>query len=207
MKRIVLASSNPGKLREFRQMLDPLGIEIVPQAELGIAEAAEPHVTFVENALAKARPASREARMPALADDSGICVTALGGEPGVHSARFAGPPAEGAGGRDEQDERNNRRLIESLRGHADHRAHYYCGIVLVRHAADPEPLITEGRWHGVLIDTPRGANGFGYDPYFYLPELGRTAAELAAEDKNAVSHRGQALATLLARLKAMRNAE
>lgn len=207
MKRIVLASSNPGKLREFREMLDPLGIRIVPQSELGIAEAAEPHATFLENALAKARHASREAGMPAFADDSGICVAALGGEPGVHSARFAGPPAEGAGGRDDQDQRNNRRLIESLRGHTNRRAHYYCGIVLVRHAADPEPLIAEGRWHGELIDTPRGANGFGYDPYFYLPEFGRTAAELAPEEKNAVSHRGQALGALVAQLRAARSAE
>ena len=201
MKRIVLASGNPGKLREFRQMLDPLGIEIVPQAELGIAEAAEPHATFVENALAKARHASRAAHMPAFADDSGICVNALGGEPGVHSARFAGPQAVGAGGRDDQDARNNRKLLEALRGQADRRAHYYCGIVLVRHAADPEPLIAEGRWHGEIVAAPRGTDGFGYDPYFYLPGLGRTAAELAAEEKNAVSHRGQALAALLARLR------
>jgi XTP/dITP diphosphohydrolase len=188
-------------------MLEPLGIEIVPQAEFGIAEAAEPHPTFVENALAKARHACRAARLPAFADDSGICVDALGGEPGVHSARFAGPPADGVRGRNDQDHRNNRRLIESLRGHADRRAHYYCGIVLVRHAADPEPLIAEGRWYGELIDTPRGTNGFGYDPYFFLPEFGRTAAELAPEEKNAVSHRGQALATLVAQLKAMRNDE
>ena len=202
MKRIVLASSNPGKLREFRQMLEPLGIEIVPQADLGIAEAAEPHPTFVENALAKARHASREARMPAFADDSGICVIALGGEPGVRSARFAGPAAGGPGGRDDQDERNNRRLIELLRDRADRRAHYYCGIVLVRHAADPEPLIAEGRWHGEVIDAARGTNGFGYDPYFYLPDFGRTAAELTAEEKNAVSHRGKALAALVAQLRA-----
>jgi len=201
MKRIVLASGNPGKLREFRQVLEPLGIEIVPQAELGIAEAAEPHPTFVENALAKARHASREARMPAFADDSGICVIALGGEPGVHSARFAGPAAGSPGGRDDQDERNNRRLIESLRDHADRRAHYYCGIVLVRHAADPEPLVAEGRWHGEVVDTARGTNGFGYDPYFYLPEFGRTAAELTSEEKNAVSHRGCALAQLVAQLR------
>jgi XTP/dITP diphosphohydrolase len=207
VKRIVLASNNPGKLREFRQMLGPLGIEIVPQAELGIANAAEPHPTFVENALAKARHASREARMPAFADDSGICVNALGGEPGVHSARYAGPPVGGAGGRDDQDERNNRRLIESLRGHADRRAHYYCGIVLVRHAADPEPLIAEGRWHGELIATPRGTNGFGYDPYFFVPEFGRTAAELAPEEKNAVSHRGKALAALVARLREVKDDE
>ena len=201
MKKIVLASGNPGKLREFRQMLEPLGIEIVPQAELGIAEVAEPHPTFVENALAKARHASREAHMPAFADDSGICVIALGGEPGVHSARFAGSAEGGPGGRDDQDERNNRWLIESLRGRGDRRAHYYCGIVLVRHATDPEPLIAEGRWHGEIIDTARGSNGFGYDPYFYLPELGRTSAELTSGVKNAVSHRGCALAQLVAQLR------
>jgi XTP/dITP diphosphohydrolase len=207
MNRIVLASSNPGKLREFRQMLEPLGIEIVPQAELGIADATEPHPTFVENALAKARHASRAGHMPAFADDSGLCVNALGGGPGVHSARFAAPPVSSTGARGDQDERNNRKLIESLRGHADRRAHYYCGIVLVRHAADPEPLIAEGRWHGELIDTPRGTNGFGYDPHFYLPAFGRTAAELAPGEKNAVSHRGKALAALLARLREMKDDE
>ena len=207
MRRLVLASSNPGKLREFRQMLYPLGIEIVPQAELGIAEAAEPHATFVENALAKARHASRQAGMPAFADDSGICVTALGGEPGVHSARFAGPPPASDAGRDAQDAHNNRKLIALLQEHADRSAHYYCVIVLVRHAGDPEPLIAEGRWHGQLIDTPRGGHGFGYDPYFYVPAFGRTAAELAPEEKNAVSHRGRALAALVAQLKAMRNDE
>jgi XTP/dITP diphosphohydrolase len=207
MRKFVIASSNPGKLREFRQMLDPLGFEIVPQGELGIAEAAEPHATFVENALAKARHASRHAGMPAFADDSGICVTALGGEPGVHSARFAGPPPESDAGRDAQDERNNRKLVALIEEHADRRAHYCCVMVLVRHAGDPEPLIAEGRWHGQLIDTPRGANGFGYDPYFYLPAFGRTAAELAPDEKNAVSHRGQALAALVAQLTAMRNSE
>jgi XTP/dITP diphosphohydrolase len=207
VRRFVIASSNPGKLREFRQMLEPLGIEIVPQGELGIADAAEPHATFVENALAKARHASRHAGMPAFADDSGICVTALGGEPGVHSARFAGPPSGSDAGRDAQDQRNNRKLVALLEGHADRRAHYCCVIVLVRHAGDPEPLIAEGRWHGQLIDTPRGADGFGYDPHFYLPAFGRTAAELAPDEKNAVSHRGQALAALVAKLREVQSAE
>lgn len=202
MKKIVIASSNPGKLREFEQMLAPLGIELVPQSKFGIPEAGEPHATFVENALAKARHASRLSRMPAFADDSGICVAALGGEPGVHSARFAGEPFAGsAEGRENQDRRNNEKLIASLSGQADRRAHYYCVIVLTRHADDPEPVIAEGRWHGAVIDTPRGSNGLGYDPYFYVSEFDRTAAELTPEEKNAASHRGKALAVLIAQLR------
>jgi XTP/dITP diphosphohydrolase len=201
MKKIVIASSNPGKLREFEQILAPLGIELVPQSKFRIPETGEPHATFVENALAKARHASRLSRMPAFADDSGICVAALGGEPGIHSARFAGESFAGAqGGREHQDRRNNEKLIVSLSGQADRRAHYYCVIVLTRHVDDPEPVIAEGRWHGEVIDTPRGSNGFGYDPYFYVPEFGRTAAELTAEEKNAASHRGKALAALIAQL-------
>jgi len=198
MKQVVIASSNPGKLREFAELLGPLGIEVIPQGKLGIADAEEPHFTFVENALAKARHASQAAGMPALADDSGICVAALGGEPGVHSARFA----EGsAANRSEQDERNNRKLLSLLAGKQDRRAHYACVVVLVHHGGDPEPVIAEGRWSGEVIDTPRGANGFGYDPYFLLPELGKTAAELVAEHKNAISHRGKALRRLIAKLK------
>jgi len=199
MRRLVLASNNPGKLREFRQMLAPLGMEIVPQAELGIPEAEEPHGTFVENALAKARHASRAGGLPAFADDSGICVAALGGAPGVHSARYAGDAP--AGGREAQDAANNRKLIAALEGKADRRAHYYCVIVLVRHAADPEPLIAEGRWQGEVIAAPRGAGGFGYDPYFLLPGIGRTAAELMPDEKNAVSHRGLAMQRLVEMLK------
>jgi len=199
MKELVVASSNPGKLREIAELLAPLGISIVAQAALGIAEAQEPHCTFVENALAKARHASRLAKMPALGDDSGICVVALGGEPGVHSARFAGAPS--GAGRQEQDQRNNAKLIALLRDKDDRRAHYACVMALVGHAEDPEPVIAEGRWPGEVIDTPRGANGFGYDPYFYLPELGRTAAELDALSKNSLSHRGKALRGLIAKLK------
>ena len=206
MKKLVLASGNPGKLREFRQMLAPLGIEVVPQAALGIFEADEPHPTFVENALAKTRHASAGSGLPAFADDSGICAVALGGAPGVQAARYAGPPPAGStGGREEQDERNNHKLIEALAGTAERRAHYYCVIVLVRHAADPEPMIAEGRWHGEVIATPRGTNGFGYDPYFLVPELGRTAAELDAGQKNAISHRGCAIAQLLAQLRMIGN--
>ena len=201
MKKLVVASGNPGKIREFEQMLAPLGFEIVPQARLGIPEAAEPHATFVENALAKARHASRISGMPAFADDSGICVSALGGEPGVHSARYAdGEDAGEAKARDAQDLRNNRKLVAALAAKGDRRAHYYCIIVLVRHAADPEPLIAEGRWHGEVVDEARGSGGFGYDAHFYVPALGRTAAELAPEEKNAVSHRGVALKHLVARL-------
>ena len=196
MKQLVVASSNPGKLRELSELLAPLGFEIIPQTKLGISDAEEPHATFVENALAKARHASREARLPALADDSGICVAALGGEPGVHSARFAG-----GAGRPEQDERNNRKLMSLLSNKEDRSAHYACVMVLVRHAEDPEPVIAEGRWLGEVIDAPRGVNGFGYDPYFYVPELGKTAAELDPEHKNALSHRGKALRLLIARLK------
>ena len=200
--KLVLASSNPGKLREFRQMLGSLGVEIVLQSELGISDADEPHPTFVENALAKARHASRCSGLPAFADDSGICVDALDGAPGVRSARYADAPAPGrAGGRDDQDQRNNRKLVAELARATSRRAHYCCVIVLVRHADDPEPLVAEGRWHGEVIAEPRGANGFGYDPYFLLPSLGRTAAELSPDEKNAVSHRGQALAQLVSQLR------
>jgi XTP/dITP diphosphohydrolase len=193
VKRLILASSNPGKIREFRELLAPLELEVVPQGELGVTEAEEPHATFVENALAKARHASRQGRLPALADDSGICVAALDGEPGVHSARFAGEPRS--------DARNNDKLVRLLAGLSDRRAHYYCVIVLVRHAEDPEPLIAEGRWHGEVVATPRGAGGFGYDAHFLLPDLGRTAAELSAEEKHAISHRGKALRRLIALLR------
>jgi XTP/dITP diphosphohydrolase len=203
MQRVVIASGNPGKIREFRQMLEPSGFHVVPQAELGISDADEPHETFVENALAKARHASRFSGLPAFADDSGICVAALGGAPGVRSARYAENAA--AASRDTQDAQNNRKLIAGLAGNTDRRAHYYCVIVLVRHAADPEPLIADGRWYGEVIDKPRGANGFGYDPFFYLRERSRTAAELDPDEKNRISHRGQALRRLVALLQAERN--
>ncbi len=193
MKKLVLASSNPGKLREFEALLAPLGMEIVPQSSLRMAEAEEPHGTFVENALAKARNASRRTKLPALADDSGICVAALGGEPGVHSARFAGEPRS--------DARNNEKLVAMLADKDNRRAHYYCVIVLMRHSEDPEPIIAEGSWAGEIVAEPRGANGFGYDPHFFLRDLGKTAAELDPGEKNLVSHRGKALRRLLAKLK------
>jgi len=157
IERVVLASGNPGKLREFRQLCEPLGLTIIPQSDLGIVEADEPHCTFIENALAKARHASRVSGLPAFADDSGICVAALGGAPGVHSARFA----ESTGDRETQDARNNAKLMALLDGKADRSAHYTCVIVLVRHADDPQPLIAEGRWAGEIIATPRGSGGFG----------------------------------------------
>ena len=193
MKKLVLASSNPGKLREFEALLAPLGMEVVPQSSLGIADGEEPHGTFVENALAKARHASRRSHLPALADDSGICVEALGGEPGVHSARFAGEPRS--------DARNNEKLVKLLAGKDSRRAHYYCVVVFLRHAEDPEPVIAEGIWAGEIVAEPRGANGFGYDPHFFLRDFGKTAAELDPEQKNLVSHRGKALRRLLAKLK------
>ena len=196
--RLVLASNNPGKLREFRRLLAPLGIEVIAQADLGITEAEEPHVTFVENALAKARHASAHAQLPALADDSGLCVAALDGAPGVQSARYAGEPRS--------DSRNNDQLVAALRGVADRRAHYTCVLALVRHAADPEPMLADGAWHGVIVDAPRGSGGFGYDPHFLDLETGLTGAELPLERKNAISHRGKAMRVLIARLEAERRA-
>jgi XTP/dITP diphosphohydrolase len=196
LKRVVLASNNAGKLREFSALLGAVGIELIAQGELGVSEADEPHPTFVENALAKARHASEATGLPALADDSGLCVRALRGAPGVYSARYA----QRAGG-EKSDAANNARLIADLAGHIDRHAYYFCVLALVRFPADPEPLLTEGRWHGEVIDTPRGANGFGYDSHFLLPALGKTAAELEPAVKNADSHRGIALRHLLERLK------
>ncbi|WP_277186095.1 RdgB/HAM1 family non-canonical purine NTP pyrophosphatase [Caballeronia sp. BR00000012568055] len=194
--RVVLASNNAGKLREFASLLDAAGIELIAQGELGVPEAPEPHATFVENALAKARHASTLTGLPALADDSGLCVRALNGAPGVYSARFAS-----MNGGAKSDAANNARLIEELADKTDRRAYYFCVLVLVRHANDPEPLIAEGRWHGEVIDTPRGDHGFGYDPHFFLPTLNATAAELDPARKNALSHRALALRDLLQRLK------
>ncbi len=193
VSRLVLASGNEGKLREFRRLLAPLSIDVVAQSDLRIPEADEPHATFVENALAKARHASACAKLPALADDSGVCVDALGGAPGVQSARYAGDPRS--------DARNNEKLVAMLRGVADRRAHYACVLVLVRHADDPEPIIAEGRWHGRIVDTPRGDGGFGYDPHFEDLATGLTGAELPLERKNELSHRGKAMRALIARLR------
>ena len=195
MKRLILASANPGKIREIGALLAPLSIEVVAQSALRIPEAPEPHCTFLENALAKARNACRASGLPSLADDSGLCVDALNGEPGVHSAYYAG--AEGS--REERDTRNNDRLLREMQD--ERRAHYVCVLVLLRHADDPRPLVAEGLWHGEIARSPRGSNGFGYDPLFFLPDLGKTAAELDPEHKNRVSHRGKALSRLLELLR------
>ena len=192
--KLVLASGNPGKLREIGALLAPLAIEVVPQSSLGISEAEEPHDTFVENALAKARHASRAAGLPALADDSGLSVDALGGAPGVHSAYYAGRE----GSREERDQRNNDKLLANLSG--SRSAHYVCVMVLVKNPEDQNPLVAEGRWHGEIARAPRGANGFGYDPLFLVKDLGKTAAELDPAHKNRISHRGIALQKLVALL-------
>jgi len=196
--RLVLASGNPGKLREIGALLAPFHFEVISQAELGIEEPEEPHETFLENALAKARHASRAAGLPALADDSGLSVDALGGAPGVHSAYYAGRE----GDRDERDRRNNDKLLANL---SDSRsAHYVCVMVLVQNAEDRNPLVAEGLWHGEIARAPRGANGFGYDPLFFIRPLNKTAAELDPGHKNRVSHRGIALQKLVALLNESR---
>ena len=192
MRQLVLASNNPGKLRELAALLARMAIEVIPQSRLGIAEAEEPHESFLQNALAKARHASRASGLPALADDSGLCVDALEGAPGVHSAYYAGRE----GSREERDARNNRKLLASVGD--DRKAHYACVMALVRSAEDPAPLIAEGAWHGEIARVARGANGFGYDPLFLLPGRGLTAAQLPAQEKNRISHRGMALVRLLA---------
>jgi XTP/dITP diphosphohydrolase len=192
-RTLVLASNNAGKLKEFSALLAQIDFEVRPQGEFDVPEAEEPYLTFIENALAKARHASRLTGLPALADDSGVCVNALGGAPGVLSARYAGEP--------KSDAENSRKLVADLAPHADKSAYYYCVLVFVRHADDPQPVIADGRWNGVIIDQPRGAGGFGYDPYFLLPEQGKTAAEFSAAEKNAVSHRGQALRALVEKLR------
>jgi len=193
MKRLVLASNNRGKLREFAELLAPLDFEVLLQADFNIPEAEEPHCTFVENALEKARHAARLSGLPALADDSGLCVEALGGAPGVLSARYGGEP--------KSDQRNNQKLLAELAGQKNRRAHYVCVLVLVRHAQDPQPLIAEGEWHGEIMTAARGAGGFGYVPLFLVPQLGRSVAELEAAQKNSLSHRGQALQRLIERLR------
>jgi XTP/dITP diphosphohydrolase len=193
LRKLVLASNNAGKLKEFGELLATIGLSVHAQGEFNVPEADEPFGTFVENALQKARHASRLTGLPALADDSGVCVNALGGAPGVYSARYAGEP--------KSDARNNAKLIADLAPHADKSAYYYCVLVYVRHADDPQPVIADARWNGEIVDAPRGQGGFGYDPYFWLPALGKCAAELAPEEKNAVSHRGQALRALVEKLR------
>jgi XTP/dITP diphosphohydrolase len=191
--KIVLASNNQGKLKEFYQILAPLGIELHSQSEFNVPDAPEPYFTFVENALTKARHTAKLTGLPALADDSGICVNALHGAPGVFSARYAGEP--------KSDQNNNLKLIKDLEPHTDKSAYYYCVLVFVRSENDPQPIIADGRWPGEIVSTARGAGGFGYDPYFWLPEFQMTVAELSAEQKNTHSHRGKALQELIKKLR------
>lgn len=193
MRKLVIASNNPGKLRELQLTLASLHMEIFTQAQLGIDEAEEPHCTFIENALAKARHVSRISGLPALADDSGLCVAAMDGAPGVHSARYAGDPRS--------DSRNNEKLLRAMEGVTDRRAYYYCVLVLVRHADDPQPLLAEGEWHGEIAQQLRGEEGFGYDPLFWLPQLNKMSAELNRDVKAQISHRAQALHALLQKLQ------
>lgn len=192
MKQLVLASNNAKKIKELNALLAPLGFEVIPQGQLGIPEAEEPHCTFVENALAKARHAAALSGLPALADDSGLCVEALHGAPGVLSARYAGEP--------KSDTRNNEKLLAHLQDKANRKAHFYCVLVLVRTANDPQPIIAEGEWPGEILAILQGDGGFGYDPLFFVPEFGQTAAEMDAETKNRISHRGRAMQKLIERL-------
>lgn len=199
--RLVLASNNTGKLAELQALFEPLGLTLVRQGELGIAEAEEPHLTYIENALAKARHAARHAQGAAIADDSGLCVDALGGAPGVRSARYAEDF-----GQPKSDATNNRVLLEQLAGvgagaGADRSARFVCALVAVRAADDPQPLIAMGRWAGVILPAPRGDAGFGYDPLLLIPELQRSVAELSPAEKNARSHRGLAAREMLRQMR------
>ena len=198
--KLVLASNNAKKLKELDAILAPLGWELIPQGQLGVPECDEPHCTFVENALEKARHAARLTGLPALADDSGLCVDAFGGAPGVQSARYAQESPDDP----KSDARNNAKLLAELGERCDREAHFVSVIVFVRHAEDPQPIIAEGEWHGEILTAERGCAGFGYDPLFYIRELDQTSAELCATEKNRRSHRGQALARLLERLQAAR---
>lgn len=194
MKRIVLASNNAGKVREFNQILADLDVEVLPQAELGVDEIEETGLSFVENAILKARNAAQHTGLPALADDSGIEVDALNGAPGIYSARYAGTDAS--------DQANLELLLANLQDVAAEKrtARFQCVLVFMRHAQDPTPLICQGTWNGRILNTPRGDNGFGYDPVFEVSGLGKSSAELGADEKNRLSHRGQALARLVAAL-------
>ena len=202
--RLVLASNNAKKLKELGAMLSGMGIDLVAQGELGIKEAEEPHHTFIENALAKARHASAAAQGPALADDSGLCVDALGGAPGVVSAHYAGEIVAG-GDREArrrlQDAANNGLLLQRLAGVANRRAHFISTLVAVRHAQDPQPLVAVGRWPGEILSAPRGSQGFGYDPLMFIPDLNRSVGEMDATLKNQHSHRSRAFVQMQALLR------
>ena len=188
LKKLVIASGNTGKLVEIQTLLAPLNIEVMPQSAFKVPEAPEPHCTFIENALAKARHASLATGLPALADDSGLCLEALEGAPGVHSAYFCG---------EKDDVKNNAHVLKTLKQYENRFAHYYCCLVLVRKHDDPQPLIAEGIWKGTILKKARGNNGFGYDPLFMDNITGKSAAELTPELKNKLSHRGQALRKML----------
>ena len=205
LDRIVLASGNAGKLAEMTGLLAPLGVTVQAQAALGVTEAEEPHCTFIENALVKARRASRLTGLPAIADDSGLCVDVLGSRPGVLSARWASA-GENDGiesDRNGRDRANNAKLVRELAGVRERRAHFYCVLVLLRAADDPQPIVADASWEGEVIDLPRGDSGFGYDPHLLIPSLGRTVAELDAGTKNRLSHRGRAMQALIERLRGM----
>ena len=190
---VVLASGNRGKLRELSDLLNGLGITLRSQADFDVVEAEENGLSFIENAILKARNAARQTGFPALADDSGLCVDALGGAPGIYSARYAGANA--------QDADNNTKLLETLKEHSNRGAHFHCALAFVRHADDPAPLVCEGQWQGEILSAPRGDNGFGYDPLFYVASLACCSAELSKEQKNKISHRALALQQLLPRLR------
>jgi len=195
-QKLVIASNNPGKIAELNDLLAPLGLQPVSQGELGVSEAEEPAVTFVENAILKARHAARETGLPALADDSGLAVDALNGQPGVRSARYAGPDAT--------DADNVQALLAAMKDvpDAERGAQFHCVLVYLRHADDPTPIICHGRWPGRILTETRGEGGFGYDPVFLTPEYECSSAELSREQKGRISHRGRALASLLEQLKA-----
>jgi XTP/dITP diphosphohydrolase len=196
-KKIVIASNNGGKLKEIQHLLEDTGIEVLPQSHFNIPEAEEPYCTFIENALAKARHASQHSGLPALADDSGICVDALQGAPGVHSARYACETEADA----KSDERNNLKLLAALQNETHRSAHYYCVMVLVKYPDDPQPIIAEGIWRGEILQAPRGHGGFGYDPLFLDAITDQSGAELPMDIKNRISHRGKALQHLLQKIK------
>jgi XTP/dITP diphosphohydrolase len=196
MQKVVLATGNPGKVRELADLLADFGLNVVAQTDLGVGSVEETGLTFIENAILKARHAAQVTGLPAIADDSGLAVDALGGAPGIYSARYAGPEAS--------DQQNLEKLLETLKAvpAGQRQAQFHCVLVYLRHADDPTPLVCHGSWAGEIIHAPAGEGGFGYDPIFYVPALGKTAAELSKAEKIAVSHRGQALALLL---EAMRN--
>jgi XTP/dITP diphosphohydrolase len=205
--RVVLASRNPGKLAELSTLLAPLNLSLESQQQHDVPSPPETGTTFIENAIIKARAVAEATNLPALADDSGLVVPALSGAPGIYSARYSSEMLDPPTSNNEQgisrDDANNRKLIAELQGVADRAAYFYCAIVFFRHALDPTPLFATAAWHGEIVDEPRGSQGFGYDPHFYVDQFGKTSAELPRETKNAISHRGQAISKLVTELKAL----